>query len=141
MPVPINYFAVLVAAIASMVIGFLWYGPIFGKQWIALSGMNPTQMDKIKPGGMSKTYLLAFIGSLLISYVLAHAIIFAGTYMHVEGINLGLTAGFFNWLGFIAPVSFGSVLWEQKPWKLWFIDNSYHLVTLMVMGIILALWK
>ncbi len=138
--VPINYLAVLVAAIASMVIGSLWYGPIFGKQWVALSGMPSDKMDKAKAQGMGKAYAIAFVGSLLLSYVLAHAIVFAGSYMHVEGIKLGLTAGFWNWLGFIVPVTLGSVLWEMRPWKLWVINISYHLVTLMLMGIILALW-
>ncbi len=141
MSVPINYLAVLVAAIASMVTGFLWYGPLFGKQWVALSNMSPAQMEKAKSGGMGKTYLIACIGSLLMSYVLAHAIVFAGAYMQVEGVMLGVTAGFFNWLGFVAPVSLGSVLWEQRPWKLWVINNSYNLITLMVMGVILALWQ
>lgn len=36
--------------------------------------------------------------------------------------------------------SYGVVLWEGKSWKLWFLNNAYHLVVLTVMGVILALW-
>lgn len=137
--VPINYWSVLAAAVVSMVLGFLWYGPLFGKQWIALSGMSPEKLDAAKKRGMSKMYVVTFIGSLVMSYVLAHALIFASTYLEVRGVFAGVMAGFWNWLGFIAPVTVGAVLWEGKSWKLWCLNNAYHLVALVVMGIILAL--
>ena len=138
--VPINYWAVLAAAVASMVIGSLWYGPLFGKMWIALSGMSEAKMNEAKSRGMTTVYIVAFIGSLVMSYVLAHALVFAASYMRVSGIGAGLMVGFWNWLGFVAPVTLGMVLWEGKSWKLWILNNSYYLVTLLVMGVILASW-
>lgn len=139
--VPINYWAVLVAAVASMIIGFIWYGPLFGKQWVALSGMTPEKIEAAKKTGMSKTYALAFVGSLVMAYVLAHALVFASAYLKVEGPQAGLTAGFWNWLGFIAPVTLGSVLWEGKSWKLWLLNNGHYLLALLAMGAVLAVWK
>lgn len=139
--VPINYPAVLGAAVASMVLGALWYGPLFGKLWIKLSGVGQEQIDRSKATGMGKLYGMAFVGSLVMSYVLAHALVFAGAYLNVQGISAGLTAGFWSWLGFVAPVTMGSVLWEGKPWKLWALNNSYQLLSLLAMGVILALWK
>lgn len=41
---------------------------------------------------------------------------------------------------FIAPVTLGVVLWEGKPWKLWVLNNGYQLLSLLVMGVILAIW-
>lgn len=140
-PVPINYLAVIVAATVSMVVGALWYGPLFGKQWMALSGMTQANLDAAKKRGMSKMYVVAFIGSLVMSYVLAHALVFASVYLNVSGIGAGLMAGFWNWLGFVAPVTLGGVLWEGKSWKLWGLNNSYHLVTLLLMGVVLSLWR
>ena len=141
--VVVNCWAVLVAAIANMVLGFLWYGPLFGKQWIALMGWNAEQIEagkvKMKKDGW-KTYLLAFIGSLVMAYVLAHSLIFASAYLGISGISAGMMAGFWSWLGFVAPITLGSVLWEGKSWKLWFLLNSYYLIALLVMGSILALW-
>lgn len=140
-PVPINYLAVAVAALANMFIGFVWYGPLFGKIWMTLSGITPGEMDSAKASGMGKTYLLAFAGSLVMSFVLAHALVFAAAYFGMSGISAGLMSGFWNWLGFIAPVTLGAVLWEGKSWTLWLLMNGYYLVTLLVMGTILSVWK
>ena len=138
--VPINYFAVVAATIASMALGALWYGPLFGKTWSALMGFTPESMEAMKGKGMGKSYALMAVGSLLMSYVLAHALIFASEYLAMEGVLAGLTSGFWNWLGFIAPVTLGAVLWEGKPWKLWILNNAYQLLSLLIMGVILPVW-
>lgn len=138
--VDINYLAVLVAAVASMVLGGLWYGPLFGKMWMAQMGWAPERAQEMKKGA-GKGYAVQFIGSLVMSFVLAHALVFASSYLAVSGVSAGLTAGFWNWLGFIAPVTLGSVLWERKSMKLWLLNNSYYLVSLLMMGVILAVWK
>lgn len=141
--VVVNYGAVLVAAIANMVLGFLWYGPLFGKKWVALMGWTQEQMEagkaKMQKEGW-KTYGLAFIGSLLMSYVLAHFLVFASAYFGSSGISSGMMAGFWSWLGFVAPVTLGSVLWEGQSWKLWLLLNGYYLAALLIMGSILSLW-
>ena len=138
--VDVNYWAVLAGAIASMVIGALWYGPLFGKQWMALSGFSREQLESQKAKGMGKRYGLMFVGSLLMAFVLSHSLVFASTYLDINGYMAGLMSAFWNWLGFIVPVTIGSVLWDGKPWKLWILNNAYHLVTLSVMSVILALW-
>lgn len=141
--VPVNYLAVLACGIASMVIGSLWYGPVFGKQWIAWSGFPQSEVDAMKAKGMSgmwKSYALMFVGSLLMAYVLSHAIVFAESYLGEEGLTAGLMSGFWNWLGFVAPIMLGTVLWDGKPWKLYILNTGYYLVQLLVMGVILALW-
>ena len=139
--VPINYLAVLVAAVASMVVGFLWYGPVFGKVWMKEMGMSKEKMDAAMKRSMGRSYALMFVGSLVMSYVLAHATIFAGAYFKITGVSAGLMSGFWNWMGFVAPVTLGSVLWEGKSWKLWVLNNGYYLVTLLVMGTILSVWQ
>lgn len=138
--VPINYLAVIVAAVANMIIGFLWYGPIFGKEWIAMMGFTKEQMEEARKKSMNKTYALAFVGSLLTAYVLAHALVFASSYMQVYGVSAGLSAGFWNWLGFVVPVLLGTVLWEGRSWKLWGLNVGYYLVSILVMSIILSIW-
>src|ERR1051325_5495316 len=134
--VPINYLAVLVSAIAAFVLGFLWHGLIFGKVWIRLSGFTEAHMAAAKAKGMTGSYILAFVGNLVMAYVLAHAVIFGSAYLNTTGVSMGLSAGFWNWIGFIAPVTLGMVLWQGKPWKLWLLNNGYYLLALLVMGII-----
>ena len=70
--VPINYWAVIVATIASMVTGYLWYGPIFGKQWIKEMGWTAEAMEAAKKKGMTKQYCLMALGSLIMAFVLSH---------------------------------------------------------------------
>ena len=139
--VSVNYLAVIAGAVSNMVIGFLWYGALFGKQWAALSGFIDQSLAAAKAKGTGKSYFLMFLGALVMAYVLSHSLVFASSYMNVEGASAGMSVGFWSWLGFIAPVTLGSVLWDNKPWKLWFLNNAYNLISLMVMGVILALWK
>ena len=72
--VTINVWAVIVCAIANMALGFMWYGPLFGKQWVAMMGWTPEQMkmgqEKMQKDGW-KTYLMAFVGSVIMAWILA----------------------------------------------------------------------
>jgi hypothetical protein len=124
MDIPINYMAVIGAAISNMVLGFLWYGPLFGKQWMHLMGFTHESMD-----------------AFLMAYVFAHAYLFGSTYLNTYGVASGMMAAFWNWLGFIAPVTVGSVIWDGKPWKLWCINAGYYLVALLLMGVIMGIWS
>ena len=130
----INYLAVLVAGIVNYAIGAIWFGALFGKLWMDLSGIK-----EMKPsvGPMA----IGLIGSLVMSFVLAHAVIFANAFMKTDGLGGGLMCGFFNWVGFVAPVTLGVVIYEKKSWKLWFLNNGYWLIALLAMGAILSVWK
>lgn len=138
MMVPINYWAVIAAAVVNMVVGFLWYGPVFGKPWRREMGVAE---GKMAGKSMGWTYFLLLVSSLVMSYVLAHALVFGNAYLMMSGAAAGLQGAFWYWLGFIAPVLLGAVLWENKSWKLWFINAGYYLVALMVMGAVLATWQ
>ena len=85
--------------------------------------------------------ILGLVGALLTSYVLHHALFFANEYLKTSGVGAGLMVGFFNWIGFIAPVTIGVVTYEKKPFALWVLNNAYWLISLLVMGIILSLWQ
>ena len=132
----INYWAVLVAGVASMVLGMLWYGPLFGKRWMQLSGFTQADMEKAKAGGMGKTYFWAFVGALVTAYVLAH---FVG-YFGADTVGRALQLAFWAWLGFVVTSSLDSVLWEGKPKELYLINIGYRLVSLAVMALIIARW-
>lgn len=140
-PVPINYLAVLVAAIASIVLGFLWFGPVFGKAWIKQMGFSQADIEKGKKQGMAMNYALMSLGSLVMAYVLAHSLVFANAFLNTSGVGAGLQAGLWNWLGFMAPVIMGDQLWGGKPWKLFPITGGYYLVSLCLMGVILSIWR
>ncbi len=135
--IDVNYFAILIAAIASMIIGGLWYSPIlFGNIWIKLSGFTNKEKDKAKQRGMAKFYIIALIGSLVTSFVLAHFV----KYMGITSIGGALQLAFWIWVGFIATVMLGTVIWEGKPVKLYLINAVYQLVSFSVAAVILTLW-
>ncbi|MBS3127003.1 DUF1761 domain-containing protein [Candidatus Woesearchaeota archaeon] len=134
--ITVNYVAVLVAAIVSMVLGALWYSPVlFGKQWMKLSNIDPKKMPEMKKKAKT-SYALNFVAVLVMAYVLAHTVQYAQAATVFEGVQ----AGFWVWLGFIATVLLGSVLWEGKPWKLYLLNAAHYFVSLVVMGVILTLW-
>ena len=128
-----NYLAVLASAIASFVIGMIWYGPLFGKRWMKLSGVTPQKMKGKSP---VQSMLMGFVASLVTAYVLAT---FVG-YMMSDTFMLGAQLAFWLWLGLVAPVQLGSFLWEGKPFSLFVLNTAYNLVTLIVMTGILAVW-
>ena len=133
MEVPVNYLAVAVAALASYIIAAVWYGVIFSTTWKKLTGTTD-----MKPAPLN--IILVLVGSFLMSYVLYHSIAFGDAYVKMGGIPGGLMGGFFNWLGFIAPVTLMTKLYEKKPWGLWFLDNAFWLISLLAMGAVLSLW-
>lgn len=132
----INYLAVIVTAAANFVLGGLWYSPIlFGKKWMAL--MNVTEEDIKKKGGAGKAYASTLVGALLMASILAY---FIG---HVDATTAGGGAriGFYAWLGFVATTSLANTMFESRPFGLFLINAGYNLVSLVIMGIILAVWR
>lgn len=136
----INYWAVLAAGVSGVVVGFLWYGPLFGKAWIRLSGFTNEQMEAAKNKGMTMQYLMTFVGSFVMAYVMAHSLVFANAFLMTSGAAAGLMGAFWNWLGFMVPITLSNVLWGGRSWKLWAIDSGYWLATLSFIGIILSVW-
>jgi len=141
MEIEINYFAVLVGAIITMGLGFWWYSPMgFGKPWMRLSGINPSAMTSEQKKSMWKTYAMGFIGGLVMVYVLAHVLGISEIAFGGMTVPLALRGAFWVWFGFIATTMLGSVLWEMKPWTLYFINAGYYLVSLLIVSVVLALW-
>jgi hypothetical protein len=140
MEVPVNYAAVLVAAIANMILGSLWFGPLFGKAWMAAGGWTKEIMTETKKKGMTMSYVLMGLGSFVMACTLAHVLVLTNVYFGTSGVSLGVSVGFLSWVGFVAPVTMGVVLWENKSWTYWMITHTYYLVALVLMGAILAVW-
>lgn len=132
--ITINYWAVFIAAIAQMIIGFVYYSPaVLGKQWMKWGKMEEGDM---KPSNMAKVFGSSFVMSLVTAYVLVHILIFSDA----QTITMGMQGGFWVWLGFVATTTFNTVLYEKKPVKLYLLNNGYMLISLLVMGAILATW-
>lgn len=135
MEININYVAVLVAAISSMVVGALWYSPLlFGKMWMKMLGKTEEEIKK--EGGASTGYIVAGISSLLASYILAHFVDYTGA----TDILGGVTTAFWAWLGFVVTTHAVITSFENRKWGIYMISVFHHLVSFLVMGAILAVW-
>jgi hypothetical protein len=135
----INLWSVLVAAIATMVVGFLWYSPLlFARPWMVLMGYDPEDKTKLEEmrKGAGKMYALSFLASLVSALVLAKIILITT----VSSALYGMKVGFAVWLGFVTTVQLTSVLFAKQPVKLYLINTGYQLVCYLAMGAILAVW-
>lgn len=65
----VNGWAVLVAAVWHMVLGAVWYGPLFGTQWATLA-----KIDTKDGSGAARALIIQFIAALLFAWVMAHSI-------------------------------------------------------------------
>ena len=130
----INHIAVFVCAIANLALGALWYSPaLFYKAWLKETGLNAEQLEKANP---AKTYGLAFILALVISYNLAFFLGDAQT-----SAVWGATAGFLAGFGFSTLIFAIIALFEQKSWKYIFINGGFITVYFTLIGFILGVWR
>lgn len=134
----INYWAVLVAAVTSMVVGAVWYSPaVFGRTWMKLSSMSPEKMEAAKKKGMARSYFIAFIGSLVMAYILAYFLVLGAAFSVSESMALA----FWLWLGFVVILKLGDVLWAGDPVTLFILNIAHYFVAIEVMAIILTVWS
>ncbi len=133
--VQINYLAVLVCGVLSMIVGALWYGPVFGKLWMKQYGY--TEEDLARDFNPGKTYGLAVLGHIIMALVLAYMI----SLTNAQTISEGFRIAFSCWLGFIAATMFVNKLFSRKSYTLFFIDSAYQLVNMILFGILLVLWR
>src|SRR5213593_377353 len=129
--VHVNYLAVLVAAFAVFVLGWLWYSPLlFYKPWMRLRGMDPvTAMAGAK-------LLIELARCLVLASVIARFVALLGVGSWMGAVHFGL----FLWIGFPVILLTGSVLWENIPWKVAAIHAGDWLVKMLVIPIIVSLW-
>jgi len=133
------WLGILLALVWNFFLGFTWYASFTptGRIWMKANNVDPKA--KPAPGEMVKGLLLMIVGAILTMSVLAYLLV---SMQQVYGSSLdwmsGVWAGGFVWLGFFLPVQLGGLAWEKKTVALTAVNAGYHLVSLVVGGIILA---
>jgi hypothetical protein len=127
----INWLAVFVAALSGFVIGSLWYGPLFQKPWMRMTGMT-------KEKGAQASMALTFGGAYVLNLVgaIGIAIVLGDHTGWASGLHTGAFAGFF----FLATALGVIYLFEQRPLGLWCINAGYQIVNFAAMGAVLGAW-
>lgn len=138
----INMMAILIAVVANFILGFIWYTPLFGKVWGKEMGFETTQ--KPPASAMIKGMVFMVMGNFFMVWVFAHNMaVWNPVTWGLEPSPMSpaanaTMAGIFTWLGFYFPTDLGTVAWESKSWKLFFINTGYHLAAVLLVAFILA---
>lgn len=128
--ISINWLAVVAAALSSFPVGFLWYGPFFGKTWQNHVGLNAEAAARANKGVMfGGAFVLAFIQAATFALFLGPAP-FPLTALY------GLITGI-CWIGTAFGVQY---LFEAKSWKLSLINAGYNAVVFTLIGAIIGAW-
>lgn len=136
----INYLAVLVAGVFSMILGAVWYGPLFGKKWMEIIGVDSKDIKARE--AMQKSalplYLVQFLLTLFQVLVLAHLI--ADTQL-VSGLERSL----WIWAAFIMPTIAAGAMWNNDSakisWARFLIQAGYQLILFIVFGMLFDVWQ
>jgi hypothetical protein len=137
----INWLAVLVCIVASMISGALWYSPktFFPTWW---RGIGKTEDDAPGTSNMNLTWALILLSSFIQAVAMAFMVNAMGGLM-TGGVSAlsGAGTGFMLWLGFIAPTYLVNKLFAGHGLKVWAIEVGNHLINLVLFGAILGAWR
>lgn len=133
----VNYLAVLVAAVATWLIGALWYSPLgLGKAWMQANGYTPEKLQQMQATA-ARAYAVSFICYLVMAYVVA----VLAHHVQVGSAMGGARLGVLCWLGFAATIGLTANVFSEKPLMAFVIDAGYQLVYLVAMGAIIGWWQ
>lgn len=133
--VPVNYWAVGLAALAYFILGAIWYAPaLFGHRWMKHE-WRPEE------GSQRVPQLLAYIGEAVLSLILAYILALMIEVSDARQVLEGVVVALWIWIGFIATTHFSAVLWGRKTVKSFFIHAGFMLVGLLLMGAIIPAIK
>lgn len=136
MDVNINWLAVGLATVSSMIVGSFWYAkPVFGTLWIKLAKINEKNMDK----GMARLLTVVFIMAFFEAFTIAHVAVFSKDYFHNSALSAALGTAFWLWIGISATTIVVHDIFERRPVLLTALNVFHQGVTLLVMGLIIGL--
>lgn len=158
----INFLALLLSALSTLVVGFIWYNPkVFGTIWMKESG---TTEEKMKGSNMVMIFGLSIVYAFLISFILQMLVIHqSGAFGMIGGdaanakpsyaafmedygtafrtFKHGALHGFITGLFMILPVIGVGALYERRSFKYVLISGGYWIVSMMLMGGIICMMQ
>lgn len=136
MEVQINWLAVVLAMLSTMVVGSIWYAKgVFGRRWMKLVGIK----EKDTSEGAARAIVITLIVSFITAYVLAHVTYLSNQFFGNSFLQDALMTAFWVWLGFVAARVITHDAFEQRPTELTAMTVMHEFVTFMVMGLVIGL--
>lgn len=132
----INYWAVLVAAVAGVVVGAIWYARgVMGKRWAKLA-----HVDKRNVGNPAMAVITLAILSFITAWVLAGASSIAWHFYDGSYLSSALVTAVALWAGFTAARLITHDAMEGRSSSLTIINIAHELITVLVMAVIIGVW-
>ncbi|HSD92061.1 MAG TPA: DUF1761 domain-containing protein [Methyloceanibacter sp.] len=128
----VNYFAVIIAALAGFGLGAVWY-MVLSRPWLHAVGKTEAELKKEGPA-----QALPFVIALVALFVMAWML--AGIMGHLGQVSVrgGLISGFLVWLGFVITTMGVNHAFSGAPTKLTLIDGGYWLAVLLIQGAVIG---
>jgi hypothetical protein len=134
----VNWFSVFTAGVAAMIVGYAWYSPaLFGKAWMAESGLTSEKMAEGQKKPMGMIYFGSFIGTLVMAWVLSIVL----NNLFVLSIQEALHYTLLLWFGLVATVKLNDSFFGDQSFKLFCINAGHTLVALIIMALIVTWWQ
>ncbi|WP_234571511.1 DUF1761 domain-containing protein [Rhodohalobacter sp. 614A] len=129
----LNWLSILVATVVYFVLGALWYSPVlFGNIWMKLRNLDKETMEQPNPVIYLYSVILQFIGVISLAMFI--------TVLGVNSAGNGALIGFGAGAGFVFSLAGTTGIFTNIPMKLHFLDNGYHVVGLVLAGLVLGWW-
>ena len=135
MNVRINHKIVWILIVVYFLIGWGWYA-IWGDVWLNQHAKTATDIEHTHTLG---PYVLAFVGAIVINYVLA--VLIART--NPESRWCGLKVALALWIVLFLEYATISVFsaFETNPWPLICIDMGWPLIGMLISGFVLGRFR
>ncbi len=131
----INHLAVLACFLLLNVLGFLWYGLLFGEQWMSMVGLDMATVEANPPD--AGVWITNTISTIVALYVLAWLFVQLKVETAMKGVIIGLLIAFaFNML----PTMTGN-MFADNPYGLAWITGGFEMVGMALSGLILGAWR
>ena len=136
MLIDVNYWAVIIATLSTMLVGSIWYTPkFFGNYW-----MRVAKVDDSGERGAVGPILTTLIVSFISAWVLAIATQVAWTALGGNYLLMAITTGLMLWAGFTAARFITHDAFEGRPAGLTILNIGHELVTVLIMALIIGAW-
>lgn len=138
-----NIWAILVAAIVPLVVGSIYYGPLFGKVWQNEVGMTD---EELKAGNYAKIFGLSLLFAFFIAVTLWMQVMLGGAPGEAHGaapyltFKHGVLHGAMMGIFLILPVIGTIALYERKSLRYVLLTVGYWTISMAVMGGIINVW-
>lgn len=128
----VSWLAVLAASIVAFAFNAVWHGPLFGRRWGALVGIDAAAGGPPLPGILVANFVLTFVGATALAAIV--------TAFSADA-TVAAFVGVLVWAASGLVVKLNEVLFARQPVGLFYIDGIGHLITLVIVAVIVGVFR